>query len=419
MLRLWAALLTGLMLAGPAAAQYVDPDVAGAQLGTQEPGAAPAYEPPGVATEPASGAATPTLEDILRRQKGLPVDNDARRANTGFDDALPASDVLGPSGNASDADQWRALRFDTADITTVNHGPAARTLIQDGGMTWLNFRAGPLRIGGALMLVGALALLAAFYLFRGRMRLDHPPTGRRVERFGGVERFGHWLLASSFIVLGITGILSLFGRVLFIPLFGKDAYAPVAAAAKWTHDNISWAFMIALVMVTVMWLVNNLPDRTDWQWLKRGGGMFGGGHPPAKKFNAGQKLIYWAVVIFGTTISLSGLSLLFPFELNLFGKTFGFINDLGILQAVNLPALPADLAPQEEMAWAQIWHASMSLILTAIIFFHIYLGTVGMEGAFDAMGRGDVDEEWAREHHNLWYQKIVEEEPEKISEGRT
>ncbi|KQI69543.1 formate dehydrogenase [Loktanella sp. 3ANDIMAR09] len=413
MLKALAALFLTLGLTGPAFAQYVDPAVTGAALADETPVDAETN----IGDRAATGGA-PTLEDILRRQQGLSVDDSDRRANTGFDGDVPASGVLGPSGTASDSDQWRALRFDTADITTVNNGPAATTLIQDGGMVWLEARDGPLPFWGAVILLGSLALLVIFYVLRGKMRMDHPPTGRRVERFKAIERFGHWLLATSFIVLGVTGLLSLFGRKVFIPIFGHDSFAAVAAASKWVHDNISWAFMLALVMIFFMWVLNNIPDKTDLKWLARGGGMFGGGHPPAKKFNAGQKLIFWAVIVFGGTISLSGLSLLFPFELNLFAKTFGFINDTGVLGWVGLPALPADLAPQEEMALAQIWHAAMALILTAIIFFHIYLGTVGMEGAFDAMGKGDVDEEWAREHHNLWLEQVRQETPEKITEGR-
>ncbi|MBS1303732.1 formate dehydrogenase subunit gamma [Loktanella sp. SALINAS62] len=414
MLKAFAALVLSVGLTGPAFAQYVDPAVTGA---AQTDSATGAGSVPTMGDRATTGGAA-TLDDILRRQNGAPVDDSARRESTGFDSDIPASGVLGPSGVASDSDQWRALRYDRADVTSVNNGPAATTLIQDGGMTWLEARRGPLAFWGGVILLGSLALLAVFYIFRGKMRMDHPPTGRRVERFKAIERFGHWLLATSFIVLGVTGLLSLFGRKVFIPIFGHESFAAVASASKWVHDNISWAFMIALVMIFVMWVMNNIPDRTDLKWLARGGGMFGGGHPPAKKFNAGQKLIFWAVIVFGLTISLSGLSLLFPFQLNLFAKTFGIINDIGVLSWVGLSPLPTDLAPQEEMALAQIWHAAMALILTAIIFFHIYLGTVGMEGAFDAMGRGDVDEEWAHEHHNLWLEQVRQTQPEKISERR-
>ena len=391
MLRALTASLLLIALSGPVAAQYVDPAVTGAQ--TQAPRAA-------------TGGAT-TLEDILRRQNGESVDDSYRADNIGADNPVPGPDTpLATRGGPSDADLWRGLRYDEADIRTQNHGPASHTLIQDGGMRWLAFRAGPLQFWGALGLGATLAVLAVFYLIRGRVRLEHPPQGRFIERFKPVERFAHWLLATSFIVLGVTGLISLFGRKVFIPIFGLDAFASVAMATKWVHDNISWAFMISLVMIFVFWVAHNLPDRTDIRWLARGGGMFGGGHPPAKKFNAGQKLIFWSVIIFGTTISLSGLSLLFPFQLHLFGHTFGFLNDIGVPGWFGQGPLPVDLAPQEEMQLAQAWHAIMALVLTAIIFGHIYIGTLGMEGAFDAMGKGEVDVEWAREHHSIWAAEV-------------
>ncbi len=397
MLRALAPFLLLIGLSGPVAAQYVDPDVI-----------APPSEGPRADVGPRAetGGAT-TLEDILRRQNGETVDDSYRSENLGQDKPVyPSDSRLFTRGGPSDADLWRATRYGEADIRTQNNGPASHTLIQDGGMRWLDFRAGPLQFWGAVGLGATLLVLAAFYLIRGKVMLDHPPQGRYIERFKPVERFAHWLLAASFITLGITGLISLFGRKVFIPLFGHEAFAAVAVATKWVHDNISWAFMLALVLIFVFWVAHNLPDRTDIKWLARGGGMLGGGHPPAKKFNAGQKLIFWAVIVFGTTISLSGLSLLFPFQFHLFSHTFGFINDIGAPGWFGMQPLTVDLAPQEEMQLSQLWHAVMALILTAIIFGHIYIGTLGMEGAFDAMGKGEVDVEWAREHHSIWAAEV-------------
>ena len=259
----------------------------------------------------------------------------------------------------------------------------------------------------AYLLGGTLLALALFYLIRGRIRIDGEKTGRTVTRFKAFERFGHWLLASSFIVLALTGLISLAGRKLLIPTFGHEAFSTVATASKWVHNNISWAFILALVIIFVVWVVHNLPDRTDLNWLAKGGGLLGGGHPPAKKFNAGQKLIFWAVIILGGSISASGLSLLFPFEFNLFGYTFSTLNSWGVPGWFGAADLPYPLQPQEEMQYAQLWHSIVSLILTAIIFAHIYLGSVGMEGAFDAMGTGDVEEQWAREHHSIWADDVL------------
>ncbi|MFZ5961953.1 formate dehydrogenase subunit gamma [Thalassococcus sp. BH17M4-6] len=362
-------------------------------------------------TEAATPA--PTLEDILRRQEGLEVDNSDRARLIGDpDNAASASDQLGTLGGASDPDLWRALRFDEADVTTQARGPAARTLMQDSGMWWLQLRQGPLITYGGYLLLGTLALLALFFLIRGRIRIEGEKTGRRLVRFKAVERFGHWLLAGSFILLGITGLISLMGRKFLIPAFGHEAFSTLAIASKWIHNNVSWAFMLALVMIFVMWVIHNLPDRTDLNWILKGGGIFSKGHPPAKKFNAGQKLIFWSVIVLGASISASGLALLFPFELPMFAATFEKINALGLPQMLGYAPLPTDLAPHQEMQYSQLWHTIVSFVLMAIVLAHIYIGTVGMEGAYDAMGDGTVDEQWAREHHSIWAEKAkVEKAP--------
>ncbi|WP_298837040.1 formate dehydrogenase subunit gamma [uncultured Roseobacter sp.] len=347
-----------------------------------------------------------TLEDIMARQQGLKVDNSFRSDNTGGVPGADPSALLGTRGGASDPDLWRALRFDSADVTTQVRGPAAGVLIQDGGMRWLQFRQGPLLTWGTGFLGVTLVLLALFFLLRGRIRIDGEKTGRTITRFKAFERFSHWLLASSFILLGITGLVSLAGRKVLIPAFGHEAFSTIAIASKWVHNNVSWAFMLALIFVFVLWVVHNLPDRTDINWLMKGGGILGGGHPPAKKFNAGQKIIFWSVILLGGSISASGLSLLFPFELPMFAATFEKVNALGLPQMLGYAELRTDLAPHEEMQFAQLWHAIVSFVLMGIILAHIYIGSVGMEGAYDAMGSGEVELQWAREHHSLWVDEV-------------
>ena len=360
-----------------------------------------------------------TLEDIMARQRGEPVDNGFRSGLTGDpDSAAGISEQLGTLGGASDPDLWRALRFGSADISASNNGPAATTLIQDGGMNWLQLREGPIAIYGGYLRLATIALLALFFFVRGRIRIDGEKTGNKITRFKAVERFGHWLLAGSFILLGVTGLISLFGRKVLIPVFGHDAFSFLAVGSKWIHNNVSWAFMLALVMIFVMWVVHNLPHKSDINWLLKGGGIFSKGHPPAKKFNAGQKLIFWSVIVLGTSISVSGLSLLFPFEINMFAATFAKLNALGISSALGLGELREVLAPHEEMQYAQLWHAIVSFVLMAIILAHIYIGTVGMEGAYDAMGSGDVEEQWAREHHSIWVDEVMAEK-QAASKGAT
>lgn len=348
-----------------------------------------------------------TLEDILARQRGEKVDNSFRSSATGDPDGAAAlTNQLGTLGGASDPELWRALRFGEANVTASNNGPAATTLVQDGGMRWLTFREGPLTSFAGYLLGGTCLLLLIFYLVRGRIRIDGEKTGRKIERFNAIERMGHWMLAGSFILLGITGLVTLLGRKMLIPLFGHDAFATLAVGTKWVHNNVSWAFMISLVMIFVMWVIHNLPHRTDLNWLRKGGGIFSKGHPPAKKFNAGQKMIFWSVIVLGASISITGLALLFPFEINMFAATFSKVNALGIPEMLGFAEMRTNLAPHEEMQYAQLWHALVSFVLMAIILAHIYIGTVGMEGAYDAMGSGQVEEQWAREHHSLWVDEV-------------
>ncbi|MDU8912442.1 formate dehydrogenase subunit gamma [Aestuariicoccus sp. MJ-SS9] len=355
----------------------------------------------------ATGGAT-TLEDILRRQEGLKTGDDAARLERALETTggAPESEQLGTLGGASDSLGWLQLRYDAADVSTQVRGPAATVLIQDSGMWWLEFREGPLLTYGGYLLLGTIGLLVLFFLIRGRIRIDGPKTGRTIQRFAAFERFSHWLLAGSFILLGLTGLISLMGRKFLIPALGHEAFSDIAIVSKWVHNNVSWAFMVALVFIFFLWVMHNLPDRTDINWLLKGGGIFSKGHPPAKKFNAGQKLIFWSVIVLGASISVSGLALLFPFELPMFAATFAKLNAFGITEMVGLAPLPETLAPHQEMQYSQLWHAIVSFVLMAIILAHIYIGSVGMEGAFDAMGKGDVEEQWAREHHSLWVDEV-------------
>lgn len=368
---------------------------------------APAVDAP---DRSATGGAQ-TLDDIMRRQRGETVDDSFRSDATGNPaGAAGISEQLGTLGGASDPELWRAFRYGSADITASNGGPAATTLIQNGGMWWLTFRQGPLIKYGGYLLLGTIALLALFFLIRGRIRIDGEKTGRTLTRFKAIERFAHWLLAGSFILLGITGLITLMGRKFLIPAFGRDSFATLAVLSKWVHNNVSWAFMIALVMIFIMWVIHNLPDRTDFNWLLKGGGIFTKGHPPAKKFNAGQKIIFWSVILLGTSISVSGLALLFPFEINIFAATFAKLNAIGVPDWFNMAPYPEILTPHQEMQYSQLWHAIVSFVLMAIILAHIYIGTLGMEGAYDAMGTGEVEEQWAREHHSLWVDEVKAKE---------
>ena len=355
----------------------------------------------------ASTGGAQTLEDIMARQKGLSVDdNDRRNSTGGFGSAKGITDQLGTLGGASDPELWRAIRYGSANAQSASNGDLGPVLIQSAGMPWWKFREGPLRTYGGFLLLGTLVALSLFYLGRGRIPVDGGMAGTTITRFKAFERFAHWLLAGSFILLGFTGLLSLFGRAILQPYFGKELNSVVLIASKWVHNNVSWAFMIALVIVFVLWVYHNIPNRTDLVWIKQGGGIFSDAHPPARKFNFGQKIIFWGVIVLGASVSASGLSLLFPFEIPMFAKTFAILNDTGLPQAFGLGTLQTEMSPQQEMQLAQAWHAIVSFVMMAMIIAHIYIGSVGMEGAYSAMGNGEVDEKWAHQHHSIWYDEV-------------
>ena len=350
-----------------------------------------------------------TLEDILARQRGEVVSDQYRRDNTGNPAlAAPLTGQLGPLGGASDPELWRAFRYGSADIKSSDPSPAGKTVVQDGGMRWLKFRAGPLRTYGGYLILGMLGLLALFYLIRGKIRIEGEITGAKVIRYRLIERIAHWTMAIPFILLAITGLSLLFGRVALIPLVGHEVFTPIAIAGKFVHNYVAWPFMIGVILSFFLWVVKNLPERTDISWLLKGGGLFTKGvHPSAGKFNAGEKLMFWAVITFGVLISLTGLSLLFPYQLQYFSPIFGFMNDMGLPQLVGMGTLDTVLAPQEEMQFAQIVHGVIAFFYMAVIAAHIYLGTIGMEGAIESMTKGTVEIQWAKEHHDLWYEDVV------------
>ncbi|MDH3230417.1 MAG: formate dehydrogenase subunit gamma, partial [Alphaproteobacteria bacterium] len=334
----------------------------------------------------------------------------------GFDGPAIAQDsgqVPGEAlGNTSDSEFWRQLRGGAQGTVSIPDKKAG-VMIQSEGELWRNWRNGPLSSLGVFLLIGTVIIIAVFFAVRGRIKIDSGRSGRIIERFNSLERFAHWLTGGTFIVLGITGLNIMYGRYVFggqatgSGEFGglHQFFAAVTAYGKLVHNFLAFGFMLGLVLILVLWLRDNIPNRLDLKWLAVGGGMFTKNtHPPAKKFNAGQKLLFWVVILGGLSMSLSGISLMFPFTFAMFGKTFAALNVFGL-------GLPADLSVVEEMQLSQLWHALVSLVMIAIVIAHIYIGTLGMEGAFDAMGSGMVDENWAREHHGMWVAEIKGEAP--------
>jgi formate dehydrogenase subunit gamma len=262
-------------------------------------------------------------------------------------------------------------------ITIPDH--KAAVLEQPDGRDWRRFHQVTLRWLGAITILGMLVALVVFYLTRGMVRLESGRSGRTIVRFNAFERFIHWMTASCFIVLAISGLNITFGRSLLLPLIGADAFTAWSQFAKYAHNYLSFPFVIGVVVVFLMWIGGNIPNRVDVEWVKRGGGIVGNDHPPAYRFNAGQKAIYWLQMLGGTAMAITGYLLMFPF----------YGTDIGSMQL------------------AQAIHGIIAMLYVALMIAHAYIGSIGMEGAFEGMGSGTVDENWAKEHHRLWYEEAA------------
>ena len=257
--------------------------------------------------------------------------------------------------------------------------PDAKSYVieQPRGRDWRAFHEVTLKWIGAVAILGMIGVLVAFYLIRGMVRIEAGRSGRTIVRFNAFERFVHWMTAACFIVLGLTGLNITFGKELLLPIVGSEAFSAWSQWAKYAHNYLSFAFTLGVVLIFLMWIAGNFPAREDIEWLKQGGGIIGNKHPPAGRFNAGQKMIYWIVVLGGGAVAASGYVLMFPF--------YG-----------------TDIA---EMQMAQMVHGIVALLFVAVMIAHVYIGTLGMEGAFEGMWDGTVDLNWAKEHHSRWLEQ--------------
>jgi formate dehydrogenase subunit gamma len=249
---------------------------------------------------------------------------------------------------------------------------------QPQGRDWRQYRNVTLPLVGTVAMLGMIVLLAIFFMVRGMVRIRSGRSGVDIVRFNAFERFVHWMTATCFILMALTGLNITFGRTALLPLIGPDAFSSWSLIAKYIHNFLSFPFTLGVILIFFMWIGGNLPDRADFNWLLKGGGIVGGSEPPAYRFNAGQKIIYWIVVLAGTAVAVTGYLLMFPF--------YGGMTIAG-------------------MQLAQMIHGTVAVLFIAVMIAHVYIGTIGMEGAFEAMGSGTVDRNWAKEHHSLWLEE--------------
>ena len=297
------------------------------------------------------------------------------------------SSVDQPGNNAP---VWREVRSGEPNYASIPGReagvlvqPAARFPGQDAmttaGEAWRKFRNGPVTFWGGWLVVLVCAVIAAIYFALGPVRLHEPPSGRMIERFSVAERWTHWILAISFCVLGVSGLIILFGKHVLLPIFGYTLFAWLTGLSKNLHNFVAPLFMASLVVFILMYLRDNLPERGDARWLANGWKFFRGEHLPSGRFNAGEKVWFWVgVVLLCLVVTVSGLILLFP----------------------NFEQLRAT------MQQASIVHAIASLLVIGFGLGHIYMGTIGVEGAYRNMRDGVTDETWAKEHHEYWYNDV-------------
>jgi formate dehydrogenase subunit gamma len=347
------------------------PQVAGAQ--------APAAPTAPVAAEPAPAAvqAGPPAGFVAPAEPKADENNAARSKSQ-------------PGNNAP---MWRAVR-DSGTQPGITSLPGAEmgVLVQpftqypgsrltSAGEAWRQVRNNwIIPYGGSLLLIVAGAI-GIFYWRKGALGGHEANTGRKIERFTPFERSAHWLNAIAFVTLAISGVVIAFGKFFLLPVLGLTLFGWLTYALKTIHNFVGPLFAVSLVIVFITFVRDNLPAKGDFTWLRRGGGLLSGKEVPSHRFNAGEKVVFWAgVFALGLVVVASGLVLdkLVPG----WGETRG------------------------QMQVAHMVHAVAAVLMMAMFLGHIYIGTIGMKDSYKAMRTGYVDEAWAKEHHEWWYDDV-------------
>jgi formate dehydrogenase subunit gamma len=294
----------------------------------------------------------------------------------------------------NNAPVWRAVGAGAEGYTSLpkSEAPEAGVLIQPfvqypgsrlttAGEAWRQVRNNwIIPYGGALLLI-ALGAVGIFYWRKGMIMLHGKPTGVQIERFTPFERSAHWTNAIAFVILAISGGVMAFGKFFMQPIIGDTLFGWITYLLKNAHNFAGPVFAVSLTVVFFTFLKDNWPSKEDWAWIIKAGGLFGSTEVPSHRFNAGEKVVFWGGV-FGLGLVVVGS---------------GFVLD---------KIIPFLIYERGTMQIAHMIHAVATLLMMAMFIGHIYMGTVGMEGAYKAMRTGYVDETWAKEHHELWHDDI-------------
>lgn len=279
---------------------------------------------------------------------------------------------------ANNAPVWRSVNSDKAHTVSLPNKEAG-VLIKKSGQEWRLFRNGVITVVGGWLIILVVSAITIFYFLKGPIQLEHPRTGKKIERFTAIERLAHWTMAFSFVALAVTGVFILFGKYVVLPIIGSYLFGLILFLFKNVHNLVGPLFTVSIIVFFVMFVKDNIPGLSDWAWIKSLGGARG--HAAAGRFNFGEKMWFWlGMTILGVTVSASGwvLDMIVP----------GLEYWRGTMQLAN------------------IVHGVASVLIIAFALGHIYIGTIGTEGAIDGMKTGYVDEAWARQHHSTWLEDI-------------
>lgn len=254
-------------------------------------------------------------------------------------------------------------------------------LVSKPSETWYRLKEKWMSPLGAIAVLGSLAVVLLAYFIVGPLKLSKPRTGRKLKRWSRIDRTLHWSMAFTFLTLAFTGMTLVWGKHFLKPVIPTEAWGDIVYLAKQIHNYIGPLFFILLTVVLIKWWRKSIFKKIDIQWCLKLGGMVGkhkGSHPSAEFSNAGEKIIFWMLIFCGVIAAISGFILDFP----IFGQG------------------------RRDMDISNLAHMISALVLICGFIFHIYIGLFGMEGALEGMVKGEVDETWAKEHHDLWYEEM-------------
>ena len=279
----------------------------------------------------------------------------------------------------NNAPVWREVRKEGQEHYTAIKGRETGVLIQSLGETWRELRNGWIVPIAGWFFIAVACILGLYYLTRGPWKLRAKPTGRLIERFKLVERAAHWTMAISFCILGVSGLIMMVGKYVLLPVIGHALFGWLADLAKLLHNFVGPVFVVSIVVFIVLFVREALPRAGDFTWLIKAGGWFTGKDMPSRKMNAGQKMWFWGgVVVMSSVLGVTGLIMDFPN----FDQT------------------------RSTMIYVNVIHSVFAGLIMALSLYHIYMGTIGVEAAYKGMRFGYVDETYAKEHHELWYQDV-------------